>query len=287
MGLFSSILSVAAPIVGSLIGGERRNASQEAQAQHQMDFQERMSNTSYQRAVTDLKSAGLNPMLAYSQGGASTPSGSMANIEDTITPAINTGKEVFRASSEASLRKAQVSNVETDTGLKAAETAKASADADKSRTEAALNTVLASKADQDRLTSAASASHLDASRQSILANMQKIAPEIREIVSRTNLNDATKSKVLAELPLIASQIVRYRAETEESYQRRLLDGVRSRIEFLKQNESSAYSDMYGSSYGRGLPYASSAASVVGDATGALSPWAWILKGNKSTPSKRK
>lgn len=59
----------------------QQNSAREAmqfnaeQAQIQRDWQEQMANTSYQRMVQDLRAAGLNPMLAYAKGGATTPSG--------------------------------------------------------------------------------------------------------------------------------------------------------------------------------------------------------------------
>lgn len=57
------------------------------QAQKNRDFQERMRQTQYQTTVQDLMAAGLNPMLAYSQGGAGTPSGSAATGVSATTHA--------------------------------------------------------------------------------------------------------------------------------------------------------------------------------------------------------
>lgn len=51
-----------------------------AEALANRQFQERMSSTAYQRAVEDMKKAGLNPILAFANGGASTPGGSTGTI---------------------------------------------------------------------------------------------------------------------------------------------------------------------------------------------------------------
>lgn len=60
---------------------QENNAFNAEQIAKQMDYQTNMSNTSYQRGVQDMQAAGLNPMLAYSQGGASTPTGNAATAQ--------------------------------------------------------------------------------------------------------------------------------------------------------------------------------------------------------------
>lgn len=77
-------------------GAKKANEANRQMAREQMGFQERMSNTAYQRSMADMQSAGLNPMLAFQQGGASSPGGSTATMQNEMAPAVGSALQAMQ-----------------------------------------------------------------------------------------------------------------------------------------------------------------------------------------------
>lgn len=180
------MLPLLAPIIGaaigggaSLIGAQMQNSAAAAAADKQMAFQKESAQHSYQWATDDMRKAGINPILAYKQGGSGTLSGSSytpQNVGAAAATGATAGAGVASSAIAASRNQAELANIAADTALKSSQ----------DKTQSALQVQALAQAGQ-------------ANANSALASEQAAQAQMNTDLTRSILFQQMPKEILAKL----------------------------------------------------------------------------------------
>lgn len=272
------LLSIAGPAIGSIFGGpvggilgsavsglfsgagqRQTNIANAGQAANQMSFQQSMSNTSYQRAVEDMQAAGLNPMLAYSQGGASVPGGAQAQMGNSLGQGVSSAQMGAKLAPEIDNLRATADNTRAVTGKVEAETETA-------RSQNIVNMAQAANLAQQTRTGTSTAAQLDqVVRRLTEENDANIGHWSARGVKAKTYREAAEADIAED---------RMRGgygkhEAREMRERARAHAAGATLEELGVSKARAHAGMYDRAGGQAIPYleslagpASSAASVI-------------------------
>lgn len=251
---WGSVLGGVASAGSALLGyrgQQETNAANAAMANRQMEFQAGQTGTAYQRGTADMQAAGLNPMLAYSQGGAGSGSGASAVMGNEMGAGVSSGLQAAQTLAGLKQMSAQTENV-------SAQTENLAKDLDVKDSQVAVNNARVNEIIQDTHTSGASAKQM----QQQVANLTLAAEGTR--LGNQYARDTMKSRV-AEA---ASQ-----AQSVEA---------RAALEKLKQPGASNEAEFESSPVGRASRYINFGSEQV---SSALALKRLVTNPNRSTTKR--
>lgn len=119
------LLAAALPAViggvASAFGQAQANQQADKSAIRQMEFQKETLQHQYQWGMEDMAKAGLNPILAYKQGGAGSASGSSYTPQNVGSAAVSGASTAVSSALASQAQRSQLENIAADTRLKQAQ----------------------------------------------------------------------------------------------------------------------------------------------------------------------
>lgn len=230
-------------------GRDREHAVEDAKLAYQRNLDAYGSR--YQMTMADMKAAGLNPMLAVSQGVGGVPGASPAqqtgasfprpSRSKTVTPEIQQANSAAAvAASTVELQGSQSRNVDADTRLKEqhANESRAREATEKEKPEHVRSEIRRIAADIDRLAGStarefASAGQAQAATAKLREEIQQVRAIIQNLTAHTDLYRAETSKVDVEKRIREIEEILKEFEKPESFNRASLhEGYLGRLSTL-------------------------------------------------------